>query len=265
MVYEVQSNVQETEDIFTLTLKAREKTPLSFMPGQFNMLYQFGIGEIPISISSNPSNTEVLLHTIRAVGPVTNSMQKLQKGDTIGVRGPFGNAWPLSEIGCDVLIIAGGVGLAPLRAALYHLAAHQEQYKKITILYGAKTPSEIMYKKDLQFWKQKGLNIEISVDRNDGSWTGPVGVITSLINKHVSNPFNTLALVCGPEIMMHFASLELLKVNVQEERIYLSMERNMQCGTGFCGHCQYGPYFVCKDGPIFAYPKIKKWLAIKEL
>lgn len=264
-VYEVQSNVQETSDIFSLTLTTHDKAHFAFLPGQFNMVYLYGIGEVPLSISSRSDHPEVLMHTVRAVGLVTNGLQKLKISDTVGVRGPLGTAWPLTKTECDVVIIAGGVGLAPLRSALYYLAFHRKKYKKITLLYGARSPSDIMYKNDLKIWQQHEMTIEVSVDRGDTGWRGPVGVITPLIGKHITDPKNTLVFVCGPEIMMHFANKELMQAKVEEEHIFMSMERNMQCGTGFCGHCQYGPYFICKDGPVFPYQQIKKWLAIKEL
>ena len=263
--YRVLSNKEETPEIFTLALSSDDKAPFGFQPGQFNMVYLFGNGEVPISISSNPVQKDLLLHTIRAVGPVTEGLRKLRVGDTVGIRGPFGTSWPLDKKDCEVLIVAGGVGLAPLRAALYHLANQRDQYQKVTVLYGSRTPDDIMFKEDIKVWKEKGLDIAISVDRGDMNWTGPVGVVTPLINKHVYNPKKTLAFICGPEIMIYYAVQELVRAKVPEESMYISMERNMQCGVGFCGHCQYGPYFICKDGPVFCYTQIKKWLTIKEL
>ena len=192
-------------------------------------------------------------------------MQKLKKGDTIGVRGPFGTAWPLSMKDCDVLVIGGGVALPPLRTALCHLASNRAHYKKVTLLYGSRTPDDIVYKQELDQWKEQGLDVQISVDRADPTWKGHVGVVTKLISPHIYNPKNTLVFVCGPEIMIQYALKELMIAGVTEENIFLSMERNMQCGVGFCGHCQYGPYFICKDGPVFSYPQLKKWLTIKEL
>lgn len=263
--YTVLSNKKETSDIFTLELKALDHSSFNFAPGQFNMVYLFGFGEVPISISSDPADKSVLLHTIRSVGPVTEGLRKLGPGEEVGIRGPFGTAWPLSSKGREVLIVAGGVALAPLRAALCFLAQNLNQYQSVTLLYGARTPQDMMYKEELALWAKQGITVEVSVDHKDDVWQGPVGVVTNLISRHVHNPKNTLALVCGPEIMMHFSVLELVKAQVKEEQIFLSMERNMQCATGFCGHCQLGPYFMCKDGPIFRYPQLKKWLAIKEL
>ena len=264
-IFTVRSNVHETNDVFTLGLTATDGKPFDFLPGQFNMLYLFGIGEIPVSICSSPDTKEILLHTIRAVGAVSNGLQKLKVGDEIGIRGPFGTSWPLSKKNCDVLIIGGGVALPPLRTSLYTLAANKQHYKKITFLYGARTPDDIMCKDDLECWKKSGIDVQISVDHPDEQWNGHVGVVTSLIATHIYNPKNTTTFICGPEIMIHFALKELIKAQVDEEQIYVSMERNMQCGVGICGHCQYGPYFMCKDGPVFSYPQIKKWFAIKEL
>lgn len=264
--YQVQSITHETHDVFTLALEKKDnkKGPV-FYPGQFNMLYQFGIGEVPISISSHPNDNRVLEHTIRAVGSVTQSMQKLKAGDEIGLRGPFGSYWPLKQKDCDVLVIAGGIGFAALRAAMYSLADRSHEYKKITLLYGTRTIDDIFYQKDMEEWKKQGIEIEVTLDYADIHWKGRVGVVTSLIHQHLPNPGNTLVLICGPEIMIKFAIHALLSKPIDENNIYVSMERNMQCALGFCGHCQYGPYFLCKDGPVFSYPQIKKFLNIKEL
>lgn len=264
-LFTVQSNVQETSDIFTLTLMSQDGQPCNFLPGQFNMMYLFGNGEVPISIASHPDSSDKLVHTIKAVGPVTIGMQKLKKGDTVGIRGPLGTSWPMNRKNGDVLIVGGGVALPPLRAALSLFAKNRDQYKHVTLLYGSRTPEDIVYKDELAVWKRQGIDVQVSVDKGNESWTGPVGVVTKLIAPSVYDPANTLVYICGPEIMIHFSLIELLKAQVVEENIYISMERNMQCGTGFCGHCQLGPYFICKDGPVFSYSQLKKWLAIKEL
>ena len=264
--YQIKSIVQETHDVFTLAISAQEEKIPPFLPGQFNMLYHFGFGEVPISISGDPSKKEEFVHTIRSVGAVTNAMQKLKPGDEIGVRGPFGTHWPLPiKKDCDVLVIAGGLGFAPLRPALYYLIAHREQYKRITLLYGTRSPEDILYKNEMAQWKEQGIEIQVSVDRADVHWHGAIGVITLWIGKHLSNPENTLVLLCGPEIMTNFAINELLRTKIDEQSIYISMERNMHCAVGFCGHCQYGPHFLCKNGPIFSYEQLKTWLPIREL
>lgn len=235
-----------------------------FLPGQFNMLYQFGFGEVAISISGHPHESKTLVHTIRAVGGVTNSMQKLQPGDEIGVRGPFGSHWPLAKKNCDVLVIAGGIGLGALRSAMFGLAERSDEYDKITLLYGARTAGDVLYKNDLEAWRKQGLDIAVTLDCADTDWQGQVGVVTALIGKHLPKPDNTLVMLCGPEIMIQFAIYELLGAGVDENSIYISMERNMQCAVGFCGRCQYGPYFMCKDGPVFSYAQLKDYLTIKE-
>jgi NAD(P)H-flavin reductase len=262
-IYQVRGITHETADVFTLTLTGKEK--MLFRPGQFNMLYHFGYGEVAISIAGDPTNQDDLVHTIKAVGSVTNQMQKLKIGDEIGVRGPFGSQWPLSQTGCDVLVITGGIGLAPLRPALLHLLANRDKYQNITLLFGARHPSDIIYKSDLENWEKQGIKVEISVDHADMDWRGQVGVVTYMIKKNIRDPKNTLVFICGPEIMIKFAVQELLGAAVEEAKIFISMERNMQCAVGFCGHCQYGPYFLCKDGPVFSYQQLKHWLMIKEL
>jgi NAD(P)H-flavin reductase len=249
----------ETEDTFTLELEpVAETTKISFLPGQFNMLYVFGVGEVPISISGDPADTSKLLHTTRRVGVVTKAMGLLKPGDTIGLRGPYGTPWPVAdEDGRDVVIVAGGIGLAPLRPVLYHLMSQREKYRKIVLLYGARTPDDILYKRELERWRGKfDLEVQVTVDRGASGWRGNVGVVTPLLARAPFNPSNTMALLCGPEIMMRFAIVELQKRGVPAQRTYLSMERNMKCALGFCGHCQYGPTFVCKDGPVFRYDHI---------
>ena len=250
---------QETEDTFTLGLVPDEViTRFSYMPGQFNMLYVFGVGEVPISISGDPSVTSRLEHTTRRVGTVTAAMGQLRAGDMIGVRGPFGTHWPVAEeAGRDVLIVAGGIGLAPLRPVLYLLMAQREKYRKIVLLYGARSPEEILYKRELERWRGKfDLEVQVTVDRGSSAWRGNVGVVTPLVARAPFTPSNTIALLCGPEIMMRFAVNELQKRGVPPERTYVSLERNMKCAVGFCGHCQYGSMFVCKDGPVFRLDEI---------
>jgi len=250
---------QETEDTFTIGLVPDEaEARFGYLPGQFNMLYVFGVGEVPISISGDPSEKSRLEHTTRRVGTVTTAMGLLKAGDVIGVRGPFGTHWPVAEeIGRDVLIVAGGIGLAPLRPVLYHLMAEREKYRKIVLLYGARSPEEILYKRELERWRGKfDLEVQVTVDRGSSGWRGNVGVVTPLVSRAPFTPSNTIALLCGPEIMMRFAVNELQKRGVPAERTYVSLERNMKCAVGFCGHCQFGSMFVCKDGPVFRLDQI---------
>ncbi len=257
---------KETHDTFTFDLKP-SRDGFKFVPGQFNMLYLFGIGEIPISISGHPADDKKLVHTIRAVGNITKNMKKLKKGDFLGVRGPFGSKWPLGEsIGYDIVIVAGGIGLAPLRPSIYHLLAHREKYGNIVLLYGTRTPADILYRTEIESWRSRfDVEVLLTVDHATSEWRGIVGVVTTLISRAHFDSFNTIAMICGPEIMMRFTIQELQKNGISLENIYLSMERNMKCGVGFCGHCQYGPTFICKDGPIFSYPTVKNLLLKREI
>jgi NAD(P)H-flavin reductase len=250
---------RETEDTFTVELEPREgRSRFSFLPGQFNMVYVYGVGEVPISISGDPSGP-TLVHTTRAVGNVTKAMAKLRRGDFVGIRGPFGTSWPVADArGKDVVIVAGGIGLPPLRPSLYEVLAHRDQYGKVVLLYGTRTPSDILFKEELEQWRARfDLEVFITVDRATAGWKGNVGVVTTLIPKAGFDSRNTVGMIVGPEVMMRYVALEFLKRGVPPESIYLSMERNMKCGIGLCGHCQFGPVFICKDGPVFRYPQIK--------
>ncbi|MHB8580775.1 MAG: FAD/NAD(P)-binding protein [Ignavibacteriaceae bacterium] len=259
---------KETHDTFTFYLSPYEnKISFPFQPGQFNMLYNFGNGEVPISISGNPSDEDRLVHTVRLVGSVTRAMKNLKRGDVLGVRGPFGNSWPVYEaIGNDVIVVAGGIGLAPLRPVLYKLLSQRDKYGKIVLLYGTRTPEDILFKSELeQFRSRFDLEVHVTVDRAQQSWKGNVGVVTRLIPKATFDPLNSIAVVCGPEVMMRFTALELEKHGVPSNRIYISMERNMKCAVGFCGHCQLGPTFICKDGPVFRYDFMHTYLTKREI
>jgi NAD(P)H-flavin reductase len=259
---------QETYDTFTLELKPKGKIQTKpFAPGQFNMLYVFGVGEVPISISGDPAKRDVLVHTTRSVGTVTNAMRKLRQGDLIGVRGPFGTSWPMEEgKGCDIVFVAGGIGMPPLRPSVYQLLSHRREYGKVFLLYGARTPADLLYQQEMEQWRTRSdLHVDITVDRALRWWRGNVGVVTTLIPKADFDPTSTIAMMVGPEIMMRFTIAELQKRGLPDESIYISMERNMKCGFGFCGHCQLGPFFVCKDGPVFRYDRVKPFLGKGEI
>ncbi len=267
-VYRIQRVRRELSDTFTLDL-AREDggDTAPFAAGQFNMLYVFGVGEVPISISGDPGRPGPLVHTTRAVGTVTRAMRALKLGDPLGVRGPFGTGWPLEQAQTkDVVLVAGGIGLAPLRPAMYEILAHRDQYGKVALLYGARTPDDILYRRELEHWRAHfDLDVYVTVDRATDRWRGSVGVVTRLIPRAPFAPSNTIALVCGPEIMMRFSAAELLKRGLAPEAIYVSMERNMKCAIGLCGHCQYQSHFVCKDGPVFPYTRIQGLLSKWEI
>ncbi len=266
--YRVERIHNETYDTFTLELRPANGSPiLRFAPGQFNMLYLFGVGEVPISISGDPSDGDVLIHTIRAVGTVTKAMRKLKRGDLVGVRGPFGSRWPVDELtGKDVVILAGGIGLPPLRPAIYEFLAKREQFGKLVLLYGARTPEDMLFKKELEAWRSRfDIEVLITVDRATDGWKGNVGVITTLIPRAPLDPDNAAALMVGPEIMMRYCVMELQKRGLSQDKIYVSMERNMKCAVGFCGHCQYGPVFICKDGPVFRYDAIHELFTRREI
>ena len=266
--YCVQRVRQETSDTFTLEMEPESGgRELEFTAGQFNMLYAFGVGEVPISISGDPAKPALLVHTTREVGSVTRAMRKLKPWDSLGVRGPFGIGWPVTPAqGADVVIVAGGIGLAPLRPALYQILAARKYYGKVVLLYGTRTPADILFRRELKQWHSRfDLEVHVTVDRAMGNWRGNVGVVTSLVARAPFDPHSTVAMVCGPEIMMRFTVQELERRGVAFENIYLSMERNMKCAVGLCGHCQFGSTFICKDGPVFRYDRVQALLAIREI
>ena len=259
---------RETPDTYTLELKRPGGSAnFAFAAGQFNMLYAFGAGEVPISISGDPARPETLVHTVRDVGNVTRVICRLKKGEMLGVRGPFGAPWPVAQTaGSDVLIIAGGLGLAPLRPALYYLLNHRGEYGNIEVIYGARTPKDLLYPRELERWRGRfDLRVHVTVDASAGDWRGNVGVVTKIIGRARFDPPNTAALVCGPGVMMRFTVQELMNHGLTPAQIYLSMERNMKCGIGLCGHCQWGPFFVCKDGPVFRYDRVQDWFERREV
>jgi NAD(P)H-flavin reductase len=265
--YVLRRVAKETADTFTLSLAPENGAVHPFQPGQFSMLWAFGVGEIPISISGDPANSDELTYTIRAVGATTRSMVSRKPGAQIGVRGPFGAGWP-TEIarGRDVVIVAGGIGLAPLRPVLYHVLANRADYGRLVLLYGSRSPAELLYTKELRAWARKpNTQVVTTVDYGGVNWRGHVGVVTTIFKYARLDPRNSTAMLCGPEIMMRFATRELENAGLPASDIYVSMERNMHCGCGLCGHCQWGPHFVCKDGPVFRYDRIRHLVNRHEL
>lgn len=252
--------------VWTLEIEPQETTP-PFGPGQFNMLTAFGVGEIPVGLSGNPGDSGRLLHTIRVVGPVSAALAGLHPGDAIGIRGPFGTGWPMTAAeGRDVIIVAGGLGLAPLRPVLYQLLAERLRYGKIALLYGARSPREILFRREIESWRRRlDIDIEVTVDHADSDWRGHVGVVTTFVARAAFDPLHAIALICGPEIMMRFSIAALRDAGVADEAINLSMERNMKCAIGFCGRCQFGTVLVCRDGPVFRYDRVRAMLALKEI
>lgn len=256
----------ETDDTVTLTLDASAH-PLAFAPGQFNMLYAFGHGEAAISISGDPAHPERLVHTIRRVGKVTTPLVSAEPGTVLGVRGPFGRGWPVDEAeGSDVVVVAGGIGLAPVRPLILHLLAHRPRFTRVLVLVGARTPADLLFVEELHRWRGRfDLDVQVTVDRADDDWHGPVGVVTKLLERATFDPEHARIFTCGPEIMMRFVVQTALRRGVAPEHVWLSMERNMKCGIGLCGHCQWGPDFLCKKGPVFSWDVIGERFAMEAL
>lgn len=238
-----------------------------FAPGQFNMLYVPGAGEAAISMSGDPDAAETLTHTIRKAGNVTGRIAAMQVGDTLGLRGPFGTSWPVDLCrGKDVILVAGGIGLPPLRPVIYRMLAERENYGQLTLLYGARTPEMRLYTNEYQRWQGQGFDVRQTVDRSAPGWQGNVGVVPQLLERlQTFDPANTIMMICGPDIMMRFTARAALQRGMTTEQIWVSTERNMQCAVGLCGHCQLGPEFICKDGPVFRYDQISPWLKVEGL
>jgi NAD(P)H-flavin reductase len=264
--YRVVSRAQETADTWTLGLEPLGAA-VAPAPGQFDMLWVFGVGEVPISTSGLAAADGSLTHTIRAVGPVTRAVCATGPGDVLGVRGPFGTAWPVEAAsGGDLVIVAGGIGLAPLRPAVLHALAHRGDYGAVCLLLGARTPADLLYRAELEAWRGRlDIDVDVTVDSAAADWHGRVGLVTKLIPGAAFDPANATAFVVGPEVMMRFTVAALLERGMAKERIYVSMERNMRCGVGHCGHCQLGPKLICRDGPVFPYPEVEELMEVREL
>jgi anaerobic sulfite reductase subunit B len=263
--YRVTGRRRDTADTCTLELEPRNGALGAPAPGQFTMLYAWGVGEVPISVSGLDAGGR-LVQTIRDVGSVTHKLCALDPGTTLGVRGPFGRGWPLDAFaGGDVVVVAGGLGLAPLRLAVLALLARRERYGRLLLLYGARTPADLLYRDELARWAEDGLDVQITVDAADAGWDGPVGVVGKLVARGGFDPRNAAALMCGPEVMMRFTAVALAERGVAPERTYVSLERSMKCGIGQCGHCQIGPTLVCLDGPVYSWAEISRWLSVREL
>lgn len=264
----IRSIKQEVAGIATYEL-VFEEPPVAesfrFLPGQFNMLYLPGFGEAAISISSNPAQHGSVAHTVRVAGTVTRALARKQVGDQIPLRGPFGTAWPVEACrGNDIVIAAGGVGLAPLRPAIYQIINQRQDFGRVFLLYGARTPHDLLFMDEFPAWRKAGIEVEVTVDLGDADWRGHIGVVPVLFYRLRLNAARTRVMTCGPEIMMRFVIFEALARKLRAEHIYVSMERNMKCAMGFCGHCQLGPVFVCKDGPVFTYAQMEPYMTLED-
>ncbi len=266
--YRVIRATPEIAGVATVELAPLDGPAVPFAPGQFNMLYAFGVGEIPVSISGDPARPERLIHTTRDVGRASGAIVALKEGDMLGIRGPFGSSWPIAAAkGRHALFVAGGLGLAPLRPAIYHVLNNRADYAGLTIVYGARSPEELLYAEEIGRWKSRlDTEIEVTVDHARPGWTGRVGVVTTALPRALAgtDPATIEAFVCGPEIMMRFTLQALAAAGVPAERSWISMERSMKCAIGFCGHCQFGGDFVCKDGPVFRHDAVADRIAVKE-
>jgi anaerobic sulfite reductase subunit B len=263
--YQVVERQEETRDTVTLWLRPVDQPIPEYRPGQFTMLYAPGIGEVPISISGTAPDFG-LVQTVRAVGAVTRALCSCAPGKVIGVRGPYGTDWNVaSAAGDDLLIMAGGIGLAPLRGALLSALGHRERYRRVVVLAGARSPEELVFARELGEWRRDGAEVAVTVDQAAAGWTGDVGVVTQLIGRADIDSARTTALICGPEVMMRITARELRVLGVPAARIRVSVERNMRCGVAECGHCQLGPLLLCRDGPVISYEVAMPLLAIREL
>ncbi|WP_214110173.1 FAD/NAD(P)-binding protein [Acrocarpospora catenulata] len=264
--YRVSSRRVDRADTVTLTLRPMGGPCPPFRPGQFTMIYAPGVGEIPVSISGR-ARAGGYAQTIRAVGAVSRALCQTRRGDVVGVRGPYGTAWDVqAAAGLDVVVAAGGLGLAALRPVIRELAAHGSRYGRISLIVGTRTPATLIYHRELARWRDvHGIDVQVTVDHPDHAWKGPVGLVTRLLDRIVFEPRRTFAFVCGPEAMMRAVADDLVRRGVAAGRVLLSVERNMKCGVGRCGHCQLGPLFTCLDGPVLSYARAAGLLAVPEL
>jgi NAD(P)H-flavin reductase len=255
---------RDTADTVTFGLDPMDSPLPAFSPGQFAMLYAFGIGEVPISVSATPDSGQ-LVHTVRDVGAVSRALCAASESQMVGVRGPFGTSWAAEDaVGRDLVIVAGGVGLAPLRPVVHQVLEQRGRFHRVCLLVGSRSPDALLFGDEFDTWARQ-LDLQVIVDHADRTWEGRVGVVTDLVDTARFDAGSALALVCGPEVMMRFAARALLDAGVSADRVRISMERNMKCAIGHCGHCQFGAEFVCKDGPVFTYADVERLLRIREV
>ena len=265
-LHRVIRTVRETHDVVTLELETGDANGQA-QPGQFNMLHVPGVGEAAISLSADPAAAGRLVHTVRALGSVSEALTRRRPGEVVGVRGPFGVGWPVTEIaGRDVVVIAGGIGLAPLRPIVHHVLAQRDCCARVAVLYGTRSPGDILYRAEVARWRGRlDVQVEVTVDSAPESWRGSVGVVTRLLPRVRFDPEDVVVMLCGPEVMMRVTAAALRDRGVVRERIWVSLERHMTCGAGFCGRCQLGPVLVCRDGPVFPLPRVERLLTVAEL
>lgn len=258
---------REVAAVFTWTLEAEDGQPFSFRPGQFNMLYAYGVGEVAISISGDCRDSSRLVHTIRAVGSVTREMAKLKAGTVIGVRGPFGRSWPIDEVvGNDVIFVTGTVGLAPLRPLILEVLARRNEFGKVVLCYGSRGIDDILYEDDLHTWRGRfDTNVHVTVHSAPAGYRGRVGSVAAAVKAARLDGENSVAFVCRSESLTKPAVDALHEKGITSDRIWVTLERNMKCGIGLCGHCQFGPTFMCKDGPVYCYGDIEHLFTTREL
>lgn len=257
---------EQTTNVVSLGIEAVDGSRMRYAAGQFNMLYAYAVGEVAISISGNPVEDGPIVHTIRDVGAVSHALCSLQVGDSLGVRGPFGSDWGMDDAaGRDLIIVAGGIGLAPLRPVITQVIAERDRFGGVEVVIGARAQEELAFRTEIEAWRQRGdMSVHVTVDRATTGWRGTVGVVTTVLPRVPVDPA-AVAMICGPEVMVRFTALALLERGMPPSGVRVSMERNMQCAIAQCGHCQLGAAFVCADGPVFTWERVEPLLAVREL
>ena len=263
-------SIEEAPRVRSFTIRLSDEDDANhyrFKPGQFNMLYLPGVGEAAMSVSGNPVQTGQVVHSVRQIGRVTGTLSAMQIGDSLGIRGPFGSHWPIdSAAGKDIVIVAGGIGLAPLRPVVYAIQSQRERFGTVSLLIGTRTPIDLLYESEFDTWDAAGIDVQPTVDRADHQWTGNIGVVTLLLQRlAIPNPERSVLLTCGPEVMMNYTIRTAIDRGIDPASIWLSLERNMNCAIGHCGHCQFGPHFICKDGPVLRYDQISDLMEVDSL